>query len=109
MTADPDLPVHRVAAIVWMDMPAPTYGDAAIGVETALGRWLDLVVKSRDVPMWRTDGRPAGTARIVDIDSLGHALSSRRLTLAPPLWETPARVREAAAALDREQDNDCDR
>lgn len=109
MTADPDLPVHRVAAVVWVDMPDRTYGDAARSVDTALHRWLELVVGSRDVPLWWADGRPAGTAQIVSVDTLGHALTSGRLMLAPPLWETPARVREAAANLDREQEEERDR
>lgn len=100
---EPDLPVHRVAAVVWLDLPADTYADAASHVDGAISRWLDLVVKSREIPLWLSDATPAGTARIVAIDSLGHALTTGRLTLTPPLWETPARVREAVAALDREE------
>jgi hypothetical protein len=98
---DPEgLPVHRVAAVVWMDMPARTYGEASRHVDVALERWLDQDA-GRQFTVYSAGGGTMGEAEIVSVDTLGHALTSGRLTLTPPLWETPARVREAAATLDR--------
>lgn len=106
--AGPGLPVHRVAAVVWLDMPAHDYGEAASHVDTALDRWLSITVGSREVPLWWSSGQRAGTARIVGVNTLNHVLTSGRLVLAPPLWETPTRVREAADRLDREETNRAD-
>ncbi|MCK9897669.1 DUF6283 family protein [Frankia sp. AgB32] len=51
---EPDLPVHRVAAVVWLDLPADTYADAASHVDGAISRGCPVSVRYPAV-------RPCGT------------------------------------------------